>query len=429
MANAETHDTTATSGCPFSGAEAGFSPYYHESIYEEMAAARRERPVFFDEETGYWIVTRYDDVMAILQDHDRISAINTSDSATPVHEDAIAIMKEGGFAAEKVQSNCDGERHARVRLASASFLNIKTFSGMEPQIRRIVRKALDRIEGRGTVDLLADFTYELPVQVLFMILGIPQEDMEKVKAWSGTRTILNFSPSTYDQQVSGAKDMVDFWHYCVDLVRDRMENPKDDLASALLAYRNGDDGVLTLNELTTVVYGVLFAGHETTTSQLTNAFRMLLTYRHNWEAICADRSLIPFAVEEAFRFSGAVIGWRRRTLADIKVAGVHIPAGEDIILSFGSANRDEAQFEDPETFDVRRKNARKHLTMGNGKHVCLGAPLARLEMKIILEEFTARFPDARLAEDAAIDHAYTYVFRAPRSLPVVLGQSRHAGAS
>jgi cytochrome P450 len=411
---------TSRSGCPVHGTGSRPSPYYHETMYAGLAEARRDEPVFYSPETGYWIVTRYDDAMAILHDHDRISSENTSDSASPVHQDAIDIMKVGNFAAEKVQSNCDGERHTRVRNASAQLLNVKTFSLMEPGIRDLVTKALDRLEGRQSADLLADLTYELPAQVLFLLLGIPQEDMEKVKAWSGTRTILNFSPSTYDQQIAGARDMVAYWQYCVDLVRKRMEEPGDDAVSGLLRVRNGDDSVLTLNELTTVVYGLVFAGHETTTSQLTNAFRALLTYRENWEAICAEPSLIPFAVEEAFRYCGAVIGWRRRAKTEIEIGGVTIPAGGNIMLSFGSANRDEKHFEEPERFDVRRKNARKHLTMGNGKHVCLGAPLARLEMKIVLEEFTRRFPDVRLAEDAKIDHAYTYVFRAPRSLPVVL---------
>jgi cytochrome P450 len=410
----------AASGCPFHAEGGRVSPFYHESIFSELAEARTDEPVFFSPEADCWVVTRYDDVMAILHDHARISSENTSDSATPVHQDAIDIMKAGGFTAEKVQSNCDGERHARIRAVSAQMLNVKTFSLLEPQIRGLVDQALDRLEGRDEADLLADLTYELPAQVLFLILGIPTEDTEKVKAWSGTRTVMNFSPSTYDQQVAGAKDMVDYWQYCVNLVASRMETPGDDVISGLLKARNGDDNVITLNELTTVVYGLVFAGHETTTSQLTNAFRALLTWRENWEAICADPSLIPFAVEEAFRFYGAVIGWRRRALEDIEYGGVTIRKGEKILLSFAAANRDGAHFEEPETFDVRRKNARKHLTMGNGKHVCLGAPLARLEMKIVLEEFTRRFPNVRLKPDAAISHAYTYVFNAPKSLPVYL---------
>lgn len=407
-------------GCPVHGMAAQFDPFYHDGIFDELSQARAGEPVFYSPEAACWVVTRYDDVMAILHDHARFSSENTSDSATPVHQDALDIMKAGGFTAEKVQSNCDGERHTRVRNVSTKELNVRTFSLLEPRIRTLVSGSLDRLAGRSEADLVADLTYELPAQVLFLMLGIPREDTEKVKAWSGTRTILNFSPSTYDQQVRGARDMVDYWNYCKDLVADRMKNPGEDVISGLIKARGGDDEVITLNELTTVVYGLVFAGHETTTSQLTNAFRALLTWRENWEAICADPALIPSAVEEAFRFYGAVIGWRRRTLEDVEIGGVTIPKGGAVLLSFASANRDASQFEDPDRFDVRRRNARKHLTMGNGKHVCLGAPLARLEMKIVLEEFTRRFPNVRLKPEAAPKHAHTYVFNAPKSLPVTL---------
>lgn len=407
-------------GCPFHGKTDVVSPFFHPSMHEEFARAREEAPVFYSDEVGHWIVTRYDDVMHILHDHEHFSSTNTSDPVTPLHPDAAQILKDGNFTAEKVQSNCDGERHMRIRQLSNKLINVKTAAQLEPEIRRLVTEALDAIADRDQIEIISDFTYELPAQVLFLILGIPAEDTAKVKKWSGSRTLMNFSPATYEQQVAGAHDLVAYWQYCVDMVHDRIENPKDDLASHLLELRNGDDEVMTLNEVITVVYGLLFAGHETTTSQLANAFKMLLTYRENWEAICNDPSLIPYAVEEAFRFAGAVVGWRRRAIKDIEIGGATIREGENLILSFGSANRDSSQFEDPQTFDVTRKNARRHVTMGNGKHVCLGAPVARQEMKVVLEEFTKRFPDAHLAPDQPEDYHYSYVFQAPKQVLVNL---------
>jgi cytochrome P450 len=169
---------------------------------------------------------------------------------------------------------------------------------------------------------------------------------------------------------------------------------------------------------------MMFAGHETTTNQLTNAFRELMIQRHAWEAICADPSLIPSVVEETLRLDGAVIHWRRRAKKDVEISGVKVPAGANIMLSFAAANRDEAVFPDPDVLDVRRANARKHLTFGNGIHVCAGAALARLEMKIVMEEVTKRFPDMRLAPGEDVSHLYTYVFRAPTALWVDLGTAR-----
>lgn len=414
------HTKASAGGCPFSGRSATFSALYHEGLWDELAEARQEEPVFFSQSDDYWIVTRYDDVMSILHDHEHFSAENTSDSATPMHADALKIMKDGGFTAEKVQSNCDGERHQRIRDVSTKVLNLREFSALEPKIREFVTAALDKLEGKDTAELLSAVTYELPARVIFQLLGIPEEDMEQVKAWSGCRTTMNFAPSTYEQQMAGAQDMVDYWQYCVNHVKDRIENPRDDLASRLLAIRDGDDTVITMNELITVFYGVAFAGHETTTTQMTNALRALLQNRAQWEAICADPKLIPQAVEEAFRYCGAVIGWRRRVIKPVEIGGVMLQPGEPVILSFGSANRDEALFPDPHTFDVTRKNARKHVTMGNGKHVCLGAPLARLEVKILLEEITRRFPGLRLIEDAPVSHVKTFVFNASESLHVRL---------
>jgi cytochrome P450 len=406
--------------CPFQSGTEEPTPYYHDGMFAALAKARRSRPVFYSPETGYWIVTRYDDVLAIMHDQERFSSQNTSEPATPLHQDAAEILKSGNFTAEAIQSNCDGPRHTRVRNVTTQLLNIKTFAARETDIRRLVAEALDALEGRHQIDLIADLTYELPAQVLFLILGIPKEDTQNVKNWSGKRTVINFSPSSYEQQVDGSRHLVDYWNYCRKMVADRMLNPKDDFASNLLKLRSGDDSMLTLNELITVVFGVVFAGHETTTSQLTNAFRALLTERESWDALCADPALIPNAVEEAFRHCGAVVNWRRRAKVEVEIGGMTIPAGGNIMLSFASANRDEKHFENPETFDIRRKNARKHLTMGNGIHFCLGAPLARLEMKIILEESTRRFPNLRLTPDQSVDHAHTYVFRAPRSLLVEL---------
>jgi cytochrome P450 len=153
---------------------------------------------------------------------------------------------------------------------------------------------------------------------------------------------------------------------------------------------------------------------------LTNTFRSLLENRSQWEALCADPTLAANSVEEGMRYAGAVIGWRRIALQDVEIRGVTIPKGAPIMLSFASANRDEEVFPEPHRFDIRRANARKQLTFGNGVHFCLGAPLARLEMKIVFEEFSKRFPKMRLVQPDTAQHMHTFVFRAPDALQVTL---------
>jgi cytochrome P450 len=407
-------------GCPFHGRQNGFTPFFSHALYAVLAVARQSEPVFYCEEIDHWVVARYQDVLSILRDTENYSAQNATLRLEPLHDDALRILKGGGFTPDSPQGSIDPPRHKRIRDATNPLMTVKAVAALEGRIHEVVRSALDRLDGRNRVDLLKDFAYELPAHVLFHLLGVPAEDAQKVKSLASGRLQIDFSPATYEQQLQGAHNLVGLWHYSVDLVKDRIRKPQDDFPSGLLRARNGDDSVLTINEINTIVYGLFFAGHETTTNQIANTFRELLAERSNYEAICADPSVIPNAIEEAFRLHGTVIGWRRRTKSDVEVRGVSIPAGSNILLSFASANRDEEVFQSPDLFDLNRANARRHLTMGNGIHFSLGAPLARLEMKIVLEEFTRRFPNARLAPEQNPKHFHTFVFRAPEALFVDL---------
>jgi len=407
-------------GCPFHDRSGGFTPFFSDDLYSALAAARRAQPVFYCEEIDHWVVAKYADILAILRDTETYSAQNATLRLEPLHEDALRILSDGGFAPDTPQGSMDPPRHKRIRDATNPLMTVKAVASLEGRIRDVVDAALDRLEGRNRIDLLKDFAYELPAHVLFQLLGVPAEDAQTVKSLASGRLQIDFSPATYEQQLKGAHNLVGLWRYSVDLVKDRLATPRDDFPSGLVRLRNGDDAVLTINEINTIVYGLFFAGHETTTNQLANTFRELLAERVNYDAICADPALIPNAVEEAFRLYGTVIGWRRRTRRDVVIRGVAIPVHSNLLLSFASANRDADVFPDPEVFDIRRPNARRHLTMGSGIHFCLGAPLARLEMKIVLELFTQRFPNARLVPNQSLKHFHTFVFRAPEALLVDL---------
>ena len=158
------------------------------------------------------------------------------------------------------------------------------------------------------------------------------------------------------------------------------------------------------------------AGHETTTNQSANGIRTLLTYRHAWDALCNDASLIPNACEEIIRHESSVISWRRVSNQEVEVAGVTIPKNSQLLLLLGAANRDDAYFEDAERFDIHRKNAKHHMSLGHGIHYCLGAPLARLEMRIFLEELTRRLPTMRLVPKQTYHYSANTSHRGPTSL-------------
>ncbi len=402
--------------CPLGSVGHRYKPFDHAEMHATLALARAEEPVFYSPDIDHWVVTRYADVLAILRDPERFSAANANTPISPVPQEALNILGEGGYSLEGIQVNCDPPRHTRIRNLAAQVLNMKRFASMEDDIRRLVVADLERLRGRGRVDLLKEFTHELPAKVIFRLLGIPEEDAQQVKAWSTNRLLLSFSRPTHEQQIDAARNLLKFWHYCVDLVARRIREPRDDFASELLRLRGGDDAALTINEINSATFGLLFAGHETTTSQATNTIDALLADPRQWEAIRADPGLIPNAVEEGLRLFGAVVNWRRRTTCDVTIGGTTIPAGSNVMISFTSANRDDEQFADADRLDLTRPNSRRHVTFGNGIHVCLGAPLARLEIRVMLEELTRRFPGMRRAGDLPVRYAPAFAFRAPQSL-------------
>jgi hypothetical protein len=195
-----------------------------------------------------------------------------------------------------------------------------------------------------------------------------------VKTGAANRLLFMFGRAGEDEQVEIAAGMAEFWRYCEALAEDRRAHPRDDFTSDLVHTPDRDGKPLTQQEVATILFGLLLAGHETTTNLLGHAVRRLLEHRESWEALCADPTLIPGAVEEVLRYDSSVIHWRRRTTRPVELSGVELPEGADVLVSIGAANRDPEVFADPDRFDIRRREASEHLSFGNGPHYCLGAP-------------------------------------------------------
>jgi pyruvate,water dikinase len=296
---------------------------------------------------------------------------------------------------------------------------------LEPQIREIATRMIDGLDRSGDpVDLVAGLTYELPALVIFRLLGVPDEDVADVKRWAASRVVLSFGDGPVDEQVRHAENLVNYWRYCLDLVQSRFEEPRDDLPSDLVRiYQDGDQS-LDVHEMASLVYSQLTAGHETTSSLLASGLKELLAQRPRWEELCADRSLAPAAVEEMLRIATPVFAWKRLVKQPARVGDVDLAPGDRVLLVLGSANHDETVFEEPEAIDLHRPNGRNHLAFGLGIHFCLGAPLARLEGQVVLEELTSRFPDLRLVEDQEFVFPPNTTFRSPERLLVHLGEER-----
>jgi cytochrome P450 len=390
-----------------------FDPFELVDPFPFYTQAREQEPIFYSPNLDYWVITRYDDVKAVFRD---LETFSSTISGTPMREpspEVKQILREGGF---KVYSGLTGRMppdHTRIR----SFIS-KAFTGrriqvLEDPIRKRVRELLGQFTG-GRADIVRGLTYELPALVLFMLLGIPDEDVHAVKSWAASRVALQWGETSVEEQAGHAHNLVKFWRYCNELIDRRFEQLGDDLPSDLVRIYQGGDQTITREEMATVCYTLLFAGHETTSHVLSEGIKTLLLNRASWEAICADRALIPGAVEELLRYCPSLFTWRRITTRPVELGGVELPAHARLLLVLGSANRDEAVFERGEELDIMRENAKQHLTLGYGVKYCLGGPLARQEGRIVLEELTSAFPSLRLVEGQSFEYFPNMMTRGPR---------------
>lgn len=404
-----------SAGCPFGD---NYRPFDHAGMYEFFAEARRREPVFYNRELDCWVITRYDDAQVIFKDPVTYSASNSQTPIEPFPPEVTRLLHDGGFTRQPTQANLDPPDHTRIRRIAGRFLSPKRFRQIEPEVRAIAREYIGRMRDRDEIDLVEAITYELPARVIFLLLGVPDVDVRKVKEWSGNRFNMVWGHVEPDEALSAGRQLLDYWNYCSALVADRMESPGDDYASYLLEARDGDDESVTINEIKSLVFGILLAGHETTSNGLANLFLELLR-TDQWRRVADNPELCANAVEEGLRFAPPFITWRRRTTTPVTIRGVDIPADATILIAMASTNRDEDAVSDSEQFIFDRDDP-NHLSFGLGIHFCMGASLARLEMKVMLEELTAAFPRMELVENQQFEWERTISFRGPRQLLVRL---------
>jgi cytochrome P450 len=323
------------------------------------------------------------------------------------------MLQAGGLKPKPVLSNADPPDHTRIRKVAWQAFTPKHVASLEPDIRRIVTRFIDRIEGAGRADLVRQMFYELPVLVLFIFLGMPERDVAKVKAWSCNRLMLTWGKLSDEEQMANAAGLLEYWQFTEDYIRGLLAYPPDNYVGDLIRMSQENENDLSIHEIVNVVYGLLIAGHETTTSMSANAVVTRIQHRDTWQRSCAEPALIPNAVDELLRFDSSVITWRRKALKAVEVAGVTIPEGARVLLALCSGNRDHAHFPHPDRLDIERDNARTHLSFGFGIRYCLGAPLARLELRVILEELTRRLRSLRLVPDQSWEFPANTSFRGP----------------
>ena len=416
----------APAQCPHSGLAADFDPWGAEYIadpYPFFARARAEEPVFYSPQTDLWMVSRYDDIWAVLRDPARFSAANALSPVSPFTPEAQRILLEGDYTLKPALTNNDPPDHTRVRGHINRAFSARRIAQLEPQIRRYTDGLIDAFVAAGRAELIHQFAYPLPIQVVFRLIGIPEEDMDQIKEWCGDRVLFIFGKVSPEEQIACAHNLVAFWRYIKDFCELRRREPQDDLTSELAAIADKDESQLSMHEVASVVMGLGFAGHETTTNMIGSSVMHLLN-SGQWSRLSADPALVENAVEELLRFDGSVPVWRRVAKQEVVLGGVTIPAGGKLGLLLGSANRDPAHFAQPDLFDIHRADARDHLAFGKGIHFCIGAALGRLEIKITLERLAQRLPGLQITPGQAIEYVPTISFRGPKRLLVEWNTAR-----
>ena len=417
---------TGTVGVPAScPVDEGFDPLAPAFLADPYAVLASlpagGAPVFYAPSLDYYVVTRHADVDRVFRDPETYSAANAQLPLVSLTPEASRILLDGGHRPRPSMVSLDPPAHGRLRGPAARAFTPKRVNGMAGTIRATTRELLGAVGDAPRFDLVAALSYPLPALTIFTLMGVPEDDVPRLKAWGGVRAGLGWGRPRPEEQVELATAMVDYRRYLRELVAAKSDDRADDLTSDLLAISDEDPEALSREEIASILFSLSFAGHETTNNLIGNTVRRLLEDRTRWEAVVGDPTLAPAAVEETLRFDPSVPVWRRVTTRPTTLGGVDLPEGAKLFLWLAAAGRDPSVFPEPDAFDLARANARHHLAFGKGIHACLGANLGRLEAQIALEELAARYPGLRLVEGQELSFHPNVSFRGPQELWVDRG--------
>jgi len=413
--------TTAATvhGCPVDESFDPLSPEFLADPYSALARRPGQgSPVFFAPSIGYYVVTSHDAIQQVFGDPKTYSAAVAQAPLVPLTPQAQQILLAGGHKPQPSMVSLDEPEHARLRRPAARAFSMKRVTAMIPAIEATAAQLLDAVSNETEFDLVAALAFPLPANIVFSLMGVPEQDYAQLKQWCGYRAALSWGRPAPEDQLEIATSMAAYRRYMRSLVDLKVQTPGDDLASDLIAIHDEAPDRLTLDEIASILFSLSFAGHETTTGLISNTVRRLLEDPDRWDEIAAEPGLIPGAVEETLRFDPSVAVWRRVTTRPVTLAGVDLPQGARLYLWLASAGRDQAAFAEPDRFDLHRPDAERHLAFGKGLHYCLGANLGKLEAQIAVTELARRFPALRLVPDQRLTFHPNISFRGPQVLLV-----------
>lgn len=362
--------------------------------HEAFKLLRREAPVHFCKERagkGFWAVTRYEDVVTVSKDPGRFSSYRGATNIEDYAPEDLSLV-------QMMMLNMDPPQHGKFRRLVSTGFTPRVITFLEPRIRAVTTEILDKIALKGEMDFVASVAAELPLQVIAELMGIPMEDRHKVFEW--TNRLIGFDdPEFHTSPEDGKMAAMEVWMYANALASQRKGVIGHDLVS-ILVNSVVDGEQLTDAEFDSFFLLLAVAGNETTRNLVSGGMLALMEHPDQRDRVLKDPSLLPSAVEEMLRWVTPVMYFRRTATRDTELGGQKIREGDKVVIYYPGANRDENVFQNPDVFDVGR-TPNEHLSFGVGEHFCMGAGLARLEIRVMFEQILERFPDMELAGPVA----------------------------
>ena len=386
--------------CPYL---ADYQPLSHGELqdpYPRFRWARNNAPVFYADVShtpgmGMWSIACHNDILAALRDTETFSSTGQRSPATPP-EHIRHRMPEYPWATTVLTQ--DGEEHKRSRRILQAPFTPQSVRAREGVVRAIMDRLVSQVGESGSMDFLSQIAIPLSLGTVSEAIGFPEDSFEDLKRWVSVAFSVIGNALTDEKDLSDAIETVaDFYEFMVGLVEDRLSNPRDDYLSVMAQTTAPDGSPEPISTLVRSVFTLIVAGFETTAQAMSLGLWQLLSNREQWQLLLADHSLIPGAVEEMLRYRSMVQRLFRTTTRDVDVSGVTIPEGSLVALLVSSSHRDNDAYANADDFDIRRRS-NTHLAFGRGTHFCVGAPLARLEINVMLESMLKAFPSLRLSD-------------------------------
>lgn len=373
--------------------------------------ALREAPVAYSRAVEAWVVSRYDDVLAVLTDPRRFSSLAAIPNLYHNPPEVVEILRAGGVPERDAMTvNNDPPEHTRLRRILGRVMSPRRFLALEPAIRRLADELIDEFVADGRVELAARFINPLPSRVISELLGIPRDAQDRVEAWVRDMLTLLNPLAPLAAKLPAAHGMVEYAQFIFGMIRERRAAPGDDYLSELIHTRIDGYAPLTDDELVHLFREQRAAGVDSTRGGIANALLNLFEHPDLLAALRAEPELLPRFVEETLRRDHPQRGTVRVTTEELELGGVRLPKGSRLLLLFSAACRDPARFACPERFDMQRPDLNEHLGFGKGPHTCPGSALGRLELRVALEALLARLPDLRPAPGFVPRYLPSHIF-------------------